>query len=688
MLTAEIKPHRGAPTLFVNGAPHSGAMYTTLRLEPQFLNEFVAAGVRLFAIDTTCAQHYYRFCAQVWLGPEQFDFSDLDRRIELILGACPQAHLVLRVYVGSPAWWDELYPDERLLDADGTPVRETLNFSFLGGIDPGLGPVKETVASFSSKLWRRDALRALATYVRHVEARYGESVIGYLLESGGTEEWYYWNVFSGGSADHSSPQRERFAEVAARENVPPEIPPLSARRATTTGGFFRDPNSERAAIAYGKFHNDIVADMLLDCARTVKAETGGRKLCGAFYGYAFDLCRAPHVWPESGHLSLSTVLQAPEIDFLVGPSSYLDRRPGAGVALLGGPAASVALHGKLWWNENDQYTHLTPNTGSTFYVRAENETESIQMHRREIAASICQGVPQWWFDMHGGWFSSPGLLAEIARERRLLESAVDRDRTPTAQVALVIDYRSPLYTESDNRLYQALIRDFVAQLAKTGAPFDVLLLDDLAAAREYAFYIFPNAFCLDTAQRETIRSTVNGRHALWLYGPGYLDADRTVGVAGISELTGFNIRLRERATKLSARTSGGDYGPGLELSPQFTADAAGGEVLAVYSDSGEPALLRRRGSIFAPVPGLPASLLRTLLRDAGVHLFTDGPDQVWACASFVAISLGSAGPRTLAMPADSNWTELFSGMKFAASSRGEFTIDGNFGDVLLFRRDS
>ncbi len=687
MLKAEVRPHRGAPTLFVNGEPHAGAMYTTLRVESEFLDEFTAAGVRLFAIDTTCGQHYYRFCAQVWKGPDHFDFSDLDRRIELILMSCPTAHIVLRVYIGSPTWWDELYPEELMRDASGQPVRETLNFSFLGGIDPGLGPAKETVPSFSSKRWRRDALRALSEYIRHVESRYGDAVIGYLLESGGTEEWYYWNVFSGGSADYSQPQRERFAEFAARAGVSLEIPALAARRSTTTGGFFRDPKVERAAIAYGEFHNAIVAEMLLECARTVKAETGGRKLCGAFYGYAFDLSRAPHVWPESGHLALSTVLKAPEIDFLVGPSSYLDRRPGDGVALLGGPAASVALHGKIWWNENDQYTHLTPQTGSTFYVRAANKSESIQMHRREIAASICQGVPQWWFDMHGGWFSSPTLLKEIARERALLEAAVNSDRTPTAQVALVIDYRSPLYTESDNRLYQSLIRDLAAQLAKTGAPFDVLLLEDLAAARGYEFYIFPNAFCLNADQRTMIRDVIAGRTTLWMYGPGYLDEHHCAGATGIAELTGFDVKHRAESKKLFARSREGiAYGPGLELTPQFTATGNADEVLAVYVDSLEPALLRRGHAIFAPVPGLPASQLRRLIREAGVSIFSNGPDQAWACADWFAISLGAVGPRTLSVSADSIWTEAFSQKQFTANARGEFQIEGKFGDVLLFRK--
>ena len=69
------------------------------------------------------------------------------------------------------------------------------------------------------------------------------------------------------------------------------------------------------------------ADLLLAAAGQVRAVAPG-KLCGAFYGYHIDLARAKHVWPESGHLALGRVLASPDVDFLVSPTSYLDRRLG------------------------------------------------------------------------------------------------------------------------------------------------------------------------------------------------------------------------------------------------------------------------------------------------------------------------------------------------------------------------
>jgi hypothetical protein len=461
------------------------------------------------------------------------------------------------------------------------------------------------------------------------------------------------------ATDYSEPQRRGFGRG--------EIPSPEARRTTKSGSFFRDTKAEQPVIAYGQYHNAVVAETLLDWAQAVKVATRGNKLCGAFYGYCFDLCRGPHVWPESGHLALATVLDSPNIDFLVSPTSYMDRRVGDGVCLLGGPSTSVAMHGKLWWSENDQYTHLTPKTGSSFYRRTETPRESVQAHRREVAACICQGVPLWWFDMHGGWFSGDGLPDEIAKERELLERAISTNREPIAEIALVIDYESPLYTESDNRLYRWLIRDTACQLAKIGAPFDVVLLSDLDRTRDYRLCIFANAF---------LDARAAGRHTLWLYSPGYL-------AGGV---TGMDVAERAPGGILYASSADGDFGPNFAIEPQLTI-RGDVETLAVYADRPDDIAVAAKGaSVFAAVPGLPSAMLRTVARRAGVHIYTDGPHQVWACRDWIAISCGSDGRHELCFPQPERLEEVFSGEKVSTEADGTLRFDAGIGDVLLFHR--
>ncbi|MBI3831282.1 MAG: hypothetical protein HY291_17320 [Planctomycetes bacterium] len=697
-MRAEIKPHNGTPTLHLNGAPHPCTLYMTWFPKPEYLRDFAAAGFKLFAFDTTCGCHYYRICEQVWNGPESFNFTELDARIETLISICPDALLMPLVYIGLPEWWDAENPDELMRDARGELVQEKKDYGFLAGQDPGMGPEKPCVPSFASKKWREDAGRALGVYLRHLEGQFGARIVGYLLESGGTEEWYYWCVFHGLATDYSKPQQEGFAAYASAQGLDgAKIPAPEARRATTTGGFFRDPAKEKLAIAYAKYHNDVMADALLHFAKIVKRETNGDKLCGAFYGYAFDLERAKHVWPESGHLALQRVLEAPEIDFLTSPTSYLDRRLGEGLSLLGGPHTSLANHGKFWFNQNDHYTHVTPKTGSSFYRRAENRFESIQMHRREVAQSICNGVPMWWFDMHGGWFAKDDLMPEIRRMREALDEAPATDRRSVAQVALVVDYASPLVTESDNRLYESLIRETARQLTKIGAPFDVILQSDLAAARDdYRFYIFSNAFAPTADELGLLlrRTHKPGVTSLWLYAPGYLSPNG--GLPGVETLTGIRASLRPPSCKLlatpAAHPDAKPYGPSLDLQPQLA--LAGGEVLARYADGAEePALVRARlgdgaVSVLAAVPGLPATLLRELAQAAGVHRYTDAPDQLWACRDWLAFCASSSGPRTLRLPEPARLREVFSGKEYATAASGAVTVEVQKDEVLLFRRQA
>ncbi|MCW8131946.1 MAG: hypothetical protein KIS92_16490 [Planctomycetota bacterium] len=692
-MRADLKPYKGSPTLHINGAPHPCTLYMTWFPRDEYLRDFAGAGFKLFAFDTTCGCHYYRICQQVWDGPGQYNFQELDERIERLIGHCPDALLMPLVYIGSPAWWDEAHPSELMRDHRGELVKEKKDYGFLAGQDPGMGPEKPYVPSFSSKKWLADAGEALRAYLRHVEEKFGDRVVGYLLESGGTEEWYYWCVFHGVATDYSAPQQEGFAASARAQGQDAQaIPGLEARRATATGGFFRDAEKEKAAIAYTHYHNDAMAGALLHFARIVKDETRGEKICGAFYGYAFDLERAKHVWPESGHLALQKVLDAPEIDFLTSPTSYLDRRIGEGLSLLGGPHTSLANHGKFWFNQNDLYTHLTPKTGSSFYRRAENREESVRVHRREVAQSICNGVPMWWFDMHGGWFAKDELMPEVARMREVLDAALETDRTSVAEVALVVDYRSPAYTESDNRLYESLLRETARQLTKTGAPFDVLLLSDLERARgDYRFYLFANALAPTAEERALLRARTRqpGVTSLWLYAAGYGAGG---GLAGVEALTGVPARLRAPGGTLAAKTASGlAYGPGLALAPQLAVNPAGGDVLAAYADAPNDAALLRAtypeggSSVLAAVPGLPAALLRELFRGAGVHVYTEAPGQVWANRDWLGFCARESGPAELRLRTPDRLREVFSGETFVSDAEGRVALEMRKDDVYLWR---
>ena len=93
MLTADVRQHRGAPALFVNGRPHTGLMFWAHNaLSPRCrpgLADFRDAGVHLLSVcfDLTAA----------FAGPGGYDFGSFDEQMRTILDINPHALVMPRV---------------------------------------------------------------------------------------------------------------------------------------------------------------------------------------------------------------------------------------------------------------------------------------------------------------------------------------------------------------------------------------------------------------------------------------------------------------------------------------------------------------------------------------------------------------------------------------------------------------
>jgi hypothetical protein len=134
-------------------------------------------------------------------------------------------------------------------------------------------------------------------------------------------------------------------------------PPSPAARGSAALGELRDPEADAAAIDYDRFQSDLVVDVLLGLCRTARAAAGPGRLLGTFYGYAMWETGMANATPSKGHCALARLLAADEIDFVTGIASYDNRALGGpGSFML--PPASVALHGKILWTEEDLRTHL------------------------------------------------------------------------------------------------------------------------------------------------------------------------------------------------------------------------------------------------------------------------------------------------------------------------------------------
>jgi hypothetical protein len=145
------------------------------------------------------------------------------------------------------------------------------------------------------------------------------------------------------------------------------------------------------------------------------------------------------------------------------------------------------------------------------------------------------------------------------------------------------------------------------------------------------------------------------------------------------DLTGIRLRFSEEPAPLKvALADGGEYGTDQALAPVVWADEPQAEVLGTLAGSDRAGLVVKRldgwTSVFSAAPVLPAELLRKFARDAGVHIYVDSDDTVYANQSLLALFVDQGGPRTIRLPERATVEDLFSGVTVAEGAT-EFRVD-------------
>lgn len=686
---AEIRTHGGVPTLFINGKPNAAMTYMTYnRQETKYFRDFKNAGVDLATFSATSDHSYYGLAPDTWLAPDVFDYGPFDHRITSILEANPDAYLFPRIYISAPAWWCEKYPTEVAKPAD-TLTKPGAHFS------------GKPFATPASEKWREDTAMALRKFIEHVRSSpYADRVIGYHIASLHTEEWFYHNFWGNPPSywGYTEPDRTAFVRFLKTKYATVEAlrkawnnptadfdsatVPAKEERLATDLGFFRDPARSRRVIDFYLYYNDIIAETIEYFARVVKEATNRESLYGVFYGYLFELSGSP----EGGHLGIARLLRSPDIDFFTAPSSYGFRALGTGCSAFMSVTEGVKSHGKFWFNENDYRTHLVPQKKATFdSIDLKDLTESLSVQKRELAHTICLGTGMWWFDMGGGWYDTPDFMKAIAEMNAVGERSIHFDRSSVAEIAVVVDEDSMCYREPRGALARLLLNDQRNQLHRVGAPFDFVFLNDLEALRTYKLYIFLNTFRMDERQRAAVNKVVkrHGKTALWVYAPGFIGD--TLSNDGISSLTGIpvgrsdeslplKVKITEFGDDLTKGTAQGTgWGSDAKVSPVFFCDDPSAKALGAIDGLAKTGLAVKRSpewtSVYCAAPNIPAWLLRSIARTAGVHIYNDADDPLYVSRSFLAIHTNVAGERALRFPQPTSLFEVFEQKQIARDAR-------------------
>jgi hypothetical protein len=682
-LVAQVKLHNGAPTMFLNGEPvFAGMCWVVTSLEnwwteTEKTRAVAKAGIHWYSLD---AGKDYEWVEPKAGRSDPFDFSTVEARYGRIIDIDPLArfHLRLHFEFQQDDWWMKAYPAEAEISSEGKAVTQ----------------------SFASAVWRQQTNDFIRAFIAHLK-RIGllDRITAFQPGAGHTGEWVkgetsmYWLC-----GDYGEPMRRYFrawlrrqyhddlAEFRTAWNNPKitfetaEVPAaeeqLQAKLYT-----FRDPARERNVIDYHRCFADLSGDLVVDFCRTVKEATDEKKLAGAFYGYLMELAWNGGFFGErqdsdystyqrGGHLGLRKVLDSPYVDFLVCPYSYGFRGIGGDSPAMQ-PTESARLHGKLCIIEDDSRTHINPWHDPN-YGHVDSLPKSVAVLQRNFAQVVTHGQGIWWMRDSIDPGQEPGFVPWLRNFREVGEFVLQTDRRPSAEIAVLLDDESFFYETGRNNLDLPLIfQQRLWGLPRMGAPFDVYLLQDFIEGRlkPYKLYVFLNPLHLDSARRAALNRELrkDGRVALWIYAPGYLD--NTPSLDHMQDLTGFKFAMGEHPWGPRVHIidfthpitehlpQDLNWGTDNKLSPIFYLDDPDARVLGqvVFSQGNcKPGMgvktFPEWTSIYVAAPNLPAPVLRGVADFAKVHLYNRDGDVLYATRDLLAVHTVAGGDRTFFLP--------------------------------------
>ena len=691
---AVVRNYDGAPTLFINGQPHSGMAYAAYVPSVAVFRDFARAGVGLFTFSATPTEGGYGLSKTAWTAPGQYDFSQLDQRVMMVLEANPRACFFPRLYLHAPKWWSRQHPDDlvRWDPGDGKPI-------------PFVHAGDKPAPSWASPAWRRDTVEGLRRLIAHVESSpYADRCIGYHIASGSTEEWMMWGANEDQWVDYSPVNTTAFQKwlrvkygtlenlcsawnvpVASFESV---AIPSKAQRLHTEFGAFRDPAKEQAVIDFYLFNSDLVADTICHFARATKEITKGQKIVGAFYGYTLQLCGEQRQ-QNAGHLALQKVLASPDVDFVCSPTSYAFRQLGGeGTSHFMSLLGSVRLQGKLWFDENDIRTSISPGpTGE--WGKPETVSGDFIQQEKELANVFVHGAAQWWFDVGANRYDDPALMRRISRLTANAREVLKVRRTPVDQVAMIVDEKSLCYLRPGDPLGAGLLVQQIPALSRIGAPVGHYLVCDLPRIADRKVFLFMTSFAPTAADRAAIEALKRDNRVLvFFHAPG-LYRDGKLNEAAMTELTGIRLRMTTNPTALritlkpnhplTEGIASDACGVPQKSSPSFYADDPAATVLGTLPDGKAGLVIKPQPgwtAIYSAVPMLPASLLRRVARLGAVHSYIRTEDVVWASRDLLAVCVRRPGTRTIALPRAATVRDLYTGQEIAKDTA---SFEADFG---------
>jgi hypothetical protein len=694
--SASVTPVNGVPRLLINGLPapplifffNTQADATQAFLAPQVMKA-ASRGVHIYSFVLDSWPWY-------WNPGDPMDYSVPDQLMNSIIAIDPEAMFLPRIFVYPPYNWNGL---------SSAPTGDYILYKN--------GPSMSVSAA--SKFFHDNFIASLRLLLRHYESGpLGARMLGYHIGGQNSGEWFS-DAYRERGPDLSLANTSAFrawltarygsdAALAAAWSSPgvtlatAVIPsryldrfPIHSSAGLPQDAFYKIP-LDQDWIDFSEFQSQIIAQQILDYAQVVKQETQRRKLVVTFQGYILELAAS-----VAGHWKASAMLlSSPDIDILAGPVSYLglDQRPGGGVGETMAAIDSVALHGKLWINEDDTKTHLIAwDSRQPFDPPTKNLNETINVMQRNLGNMIIHRASTWWMDLVAdGSFDDVRIWDVMQNTAAPLFTQLYANPAPyRPEVAVILDERSRLYEKGDWDFAiqtRAIVRN---ALARTGASVGYYYLDDFLSGQVSGakVYLFLDLWYASSAQVASIHNRLNaeGATAIWQYAPGYLQSSGG-NAAGTLALTGIQVSQADGALgsygtgSLTGLTWG--WNSGSTVSPRLVINDPAATIIGRYQSGNGPSAAQKPVGNYLSVLltdfSPTSAVLRSLFRQAGVTIWTDSDDVIRTDGSWLVFHSASTGRRTLRVKPEYSLTPLGGGTKLI----GDVAESFNFGDTRWY----
>lgn len=717
---AEVRQHRGRPTVFINGVPTALPTYSPMGWSKPHREAAIPAFAK------------HRMGAYFLAWPRDGDVADLDDQAAFILAHDPDAWFLVRNGRAESKAWRAAHPEELVVDEDGRRLPVPSLASQAGWAVQAANSVK-VIRTCEGRPWSHRLIGYW--YGLRIEGSH-EPMMEHLLFDHSPVMTAAWRAFLHERYGTVEALRQAYGEDGLTFNtVPVPRDRLRGPVPEVSRLLYWQPASENQPLRdYLELNGRLFREGFAHIARATATATDRKRLLlyDAFkqtmLGWSnrgfFNMKTSwPLAYAElmagSGHLGVAACLeQAEGFSGVITPHDYQVRGVG-GICEPEGIVDATVLRGRAFFCEYDMRTYANPSEHGAYGMATDIQAFAA-INWRNIATALTRGYNGYWMDLCGqvqGWYGAPEIHRVIERSVEVVRQSIAWPHADVPGIAVIVDDRAVLETNGDGRFFnEALMWELKLGISRCGVPYRVYLLEDLAldAFPEHRLFYFPNLFRVDEERLALLRRKVfrNGHVVLWGPGSGISDGT-TLSPRHAERLTGFQFHYvpvnHPRRTHIQnfahpiTRGLPADviygsplaYGPllypknGTELGRAWTKQGRQWSGLSVL-EHGRGAAGRDAGdwtSVFTTAVPIPATLWRNLARHAGAHVYCTSNDILLADASVVALHSIQSGPKTLRLPSPARVLDLVTGKPVgeAPTDTLHFELDAPATRLFLLR---